>query len=862
MIHAKGEPFTKANTVAVLVAALVAFAAGNTEALAQAHEDSSGDPLPLGALVRMGSLRLRQEYARVAFSPDGKILISLSHSGGVHSWDMRTGGDVRQPRIRMPNASEAQTARFVGLSPGGKLVVVGFRESLLLYDTSTAKELRRLHLGPDLPWALSIAFDGPSLAPESLVFSRDGKILAYRLWSKDHFVVRLWDSSAGKELPAPSLKAFVGNIALSSDGKLLASWDRTSDLRLWDTPSGRELRRVSAACERLVFSPDGKTLATWRRNGKVSLWDTATLKKRATLQLSVGSAPSSEPVWSADGTLLAAAEDREVVLWDVAANKERRRLPSRNTQRLAFTPDGKTLACSRECLIDLWDTTTGTALHHRPGHDTEVTSVTVSPDGKVVASTSNKDPVLRLWDTSTGKPLPHSPRHPEGARCSAFSGDGKLLVSGGGDSLRLWTADGKELRCFGIEDVNGERGKGYILVCHLSADGQRVAAVRARWDGGPGNERIQLSVWDTRTGKLLANRPLRGGRNVLSSRFSTAGNILTLESRQGLVLQDTITGQERATIAGDLGNPVAFSPDDALLAVGLHESSEWQGMLSWRDKGFRVVERATGEELFHKKDAIDLAAFSPHGHMLATVNSDDLCLWDAVTGELLFRRSWPSGSAHRPGEKPISSLAFLPNGQAVVTGMGDGTLLVWDLMQATRPKPTLNRDRSPEEFKALWSDLGSDVHKAYRAIYLLAATPRQALPFLAEHLRPAAAIEAKHVQKLLSDLDSEQFARREAATQELMQMGEQVEPALRRALEEKPSLEVRRRIQEILVSLRGVPTAQTLRTLRALRILERIGTPEARRILQKLAGGAPAASPTREAAAAVERLARRPAALP
>jgi hypothetical protein len=90
-------------------------------------------------------------------------------------------------------------------------------------------------------------------------------------------------------------------------------------------------------------------------------------------------------------------------------------------------------------------------------------------------------------------------------------------------------------------------------------------------------------------------------------------------------------------------------------------------------------------------------------------------------------------------------------------------------------------------------------------------------------------------------------------------MGEQIEPALRRVLEGKPSLEVRNRVRAVLEALRGVPPAATLRTLRAIRMLEATGTPEARRVLRALAGGAAGARETREAQTALERLARQPA---
>jgi HEAT repeat protein len=128
---------------------------------------------------------------------------------------------------------------------------------------------------------------------------------------------------------------------------------------------------------------------------------------------------------------------------------------------------------------------------------------------------------------------------------------------------------------------------------------------------------------------------------------------------------------------------------------------------------------------------------------------------------------------------------------------------------------------------------------------------------LADRLRPAAVVDAKRVEKLLGDLDSERFTVREAAARELIRMGEQIEPALERVLDGKPSLEVRNRVQAIQASLHGVPPAPTLRTLRAIRALEQLGMPEARHILRKLAEGAAEARATREAKKALDRLALR-----
>lgn len=131
-------------------------------------------------------------------------------------------------------------------------------------------------------------------------------------------------------------------------------------------------------------------------------------------------------------------------------------------------------------------------------------------------------------------------------------------------------------------------------------------------------------------------------------------------------------------------------------------------------------------------------------------------------------------------------------------------------------------------------------------------TPSWTIAYLKQRLQPVPELDPKRVAQMIDDLDSEQFAVREAAMKELAALGKRVQPALRQALKDKPSLEVRKRLQGLLAP-QGVPTGEVLRVLRAIWVLERIGTAEARQLLQKLASGAMTPQ-TRAARAALERL--------
>ena len=118
----------------------------------------------------------------------------------------------------------------------------------------------------------------------------------------------------------------------------------------------------------------------------------------------------------------------------------------------------------------------------------------------------------------------------------------------------------------------------------------------------------------------------------------------------------------------------------------------------------------------------------------------------------------------------------------------------------------------------------------------------------------------KRLARLIADLDSDAFATRQNAMTELEKLSERALPAYRKALEGKPSLESRRRLDDLQDKAQrawwGV-SGERLRSLRAVEALELAGTPEARQVLETLAAGAEGARLTEEAKAARERLARR-----
>src|SRR5439155_12754747 len=232
-----------------------------------------------------------------------------------------------------------------------------------------------------------------------------------------------------------------------------------------------------------------------------------------------------------------------------------------------------------------------------------------------------------------------------------------------------------------------------------------------------------------------------------------------------------------------------------------------------------VVDVATGREirrLTNPSDAHDqtvtCVAFSPDGRTLAWAGPEDgsIQLVEIATGR---KRHQLAGHRGR-----VQSLAFAPGGEFLVSGAYDTTALVWNL---AGPLNSEQRGRLSERtLLSCWEALAKeDASLAYSALRKLTADPRRSVPFFARRLRPAAALDQRLLARLIDDLDSDEFAVREKATKELHELGEDVFPELRKALEAKPSNEVRSRIAQVMEKPEGW-SPQRLRALRAIEALE------------------------------------------
>jgi hypothetical protein len=364
----------------------------------------------------------------------------------------------------------------------------------------------------------------------------------------------------------------------------------------------------------------------------------------------------------------------------------------------------------------------------------------------------------------------------------------------------------------------------------LSADARLAFATGA--DG-------HVILWDTRSGEEKMSLP-SGER---AAALSSDGKRLVLSGSAGMRVIDVVTGRGLAPpehISGGL-RPL-FSPDGRTLVCLTAE----QGLMT-----LSLFEATTlqsrGRHLLGNTFMNSLA-FAPDGRLLAAGGADGtVTVFDLMNG----KKVW-SGTGHL-GD--VRALAFSPDGSLLASAGMDGSAVCWDATRF-RPASPKSGELKAERVEKLWEDLTSEnAVRAYSAHWELVEAPAAAVALLKQHLKPAGGERGKQFARWIADLEDDDFEVRQSASEELAKVGSAAEESMRRAMAANPPPETKRRLEALMDKLKTrVLSPEDRRASRALEILERIATPEARQLLEALANGSDAEGLTVEAQESLARL--------
>jgi WD40 repeat protein len=802
--------------------------------------DLYGDPLPAGALARLGSSRFRisgwSRIRSIVFGPkDDTLLVCLSDHAVVY--DRKTGQRIRSFTILAngePACSFSRDGRYLVIVDEGPQI---FR----IIDTASGQEV-----------AKTVVPDAQALPA---VFSDDGSKLV--VTTKEHAALFEWATK--KKVRAFGPVKQISNLGLSPDGKWLVIASAHGPLQLWDISSNKLVRQIQppqpiVGIPQICFSPDSLFVALggWSetRLVEVNSGKVAAIVKNGE--------PTHSLAFDREGKNLISGFQTSIGIWDVASNKTRSlSVHGSWSPTLAVSHDGNTVAITGTWCeykrIRLWDLGSGEELFPDSGHRSEIEFASFLPGEEVLISTEISR--LALWDTHTGR-LKRDINY--GGRfgwSAAFSSDRKLAAVVQGRAKERWV----EVRDWNTNTVSKKlicSGDKRIRRMGFSPDAKFLLTAHNRMNEPPGDE-SELQKWDLTTGKVVQKIHTATTGLFIDLQITPDGEFAVGATAQAMNYVFLNYGAKSPIIIYDLRRGCELMSLDQGTAVSSMDVSPDGRWLAYNaDHKIQLLELATGKRIFTLGTAERFGApvaISPDGRLLVTARGSlpavpyRLEFWDLANGKKIHTLDGLPAHATR--------LAFAPDGKRLASCLEDATILIWEVAAVYWHVHRPRKELQPADWPRLWQELSDlDAHRAHQAIWTLADAGDQTVGLLKQKLQPAKADPAV-VKRLIADLDSVQFPVREAATRELEKLGDLAEAHLQRELKKSLSLEARRRVERILSRCqKGFQHPDLLRQCRSIQVLEYIGTAKARQVLQSLASGDPQARQTRAAIHAIRRL--------
>jgi RNA polymerase sigma factor (sigma-70 family) len=849
--------------------------------------DGDGRPLPAEAVHRLGSRRFRIEGLNnfALASPDGKRVLvqpSPSISGyqaqGLMLLDADTGLRVRffEDSRRVPVA--ALNASPASFSPDWKTLYAvaddkleanrdrshharetdAFDRTILVWDVPTGKLKAEFPLpaassrGASM-FAVYVTPDGKKLLVSGSIGAKKSENDRKQIGVPGLYVL---DASTGKHL---ATWENAGNPAgITSGGGGVITCERNLQITAWDMETGKPLKKFPLAGSDLcaAVSPDGTIVAgacTVGETGKnakrilqVRLWEASTGREIRQLvpdEIDVNSRPA-QVVFAQDGkTLYMGTFAGRILRWDLSNGMALPGWQAHGDWVTSLLPRPGTAELLSTCWYDMtlrrWDSTTGKAVSTTDAY-VGVLAVAQTPDRKQVA-VGDWTGRVDIWEIETGRRARSLQLPADNQRCLIFSPDGKSLLDAT-ENGKITVRDaltGKARREIPPPELQDKNSGGWDL--SFNPDGRSFLASKSGF-------KTRLLSWPEC--QVIWQSPDR-----FYAEFSPDGKRMLSASWRGSArFLDAASGSQIAEVQGGDMTSAAFSPNGRLLLTG-HFGETIEGKQGFKPWGYnlpavwRVRDGITGAVLRERKESqiVWCVAFSPTGRMIAVASDNGVRVYETATWQQIARFDGHEGT--------VGSLFFGADEASLISASSeDGTVLVWSLRPAN--------DREPLDAAQLWAGLAGDGPEIRRTLWAAARQPDMAIKlFRSKWPIPKNRVDASVVARLIGELDSSSYAKREAAAAELIKLGRSAEDSLRKASAEPASIEVKQRVDKLLARWDSPPRAEypadEALELRAVWALELAATAEARTLLEDWAAAKVGNRLCEEAAAAVKRMERK-----
>ncbi|EJF58655.1 WD40 repeat-like protein [Dichomitus squalens LYAD-421 SS1] len=551
----------------------------------------------------------------VAFSPDGRHIAAALDDLTVQIWDSTTGEAVCEPLRGHEGA-----VWCIAYSPDGRRIVSGdSRGRICIWSTETLRMVYK-------------PIPGHASHVNCVAFSPTSQYIASGSEDK---TVRVWDAVEGRAVREPfeGHTSTISSVLFSLDGLLIVSGSWDSTIRIWDFKNQQSLHTISHHLLddvwSLSLSPDGGRIAYGLKNGSILIWD---VEKHGIVAgpFVVHSNRVRAVSFSPDGRhVVSGSDDATIRIWsteestsvespgDVSSDSSDS-APTSSVRSLAYSPDGRRIISgSLDGTIDVWDADTGKSIGgHLKGHSRRITRIRFSPDGGRFVSSSG-DHTLRVWDSTTLQPLREPLHgHTDWVQDIDYSPDGRRIVSCSHDgTIRIWDAETYE--CL-LGPLYGH--KDWVTCIAWSPDGKHIAS--GSWDR-------TVRVWDAETGHAVG-KPFRGHKGwVLSVSWSMDGRYVLSSSEDGTIrFWDTEKWEEEGEpLRGhaDAVYNVMYTPDYQQIVSGGEDGTIWM----WDAQTRQPV----GKSLSNWFGSVNSLALSPDGRRIisGSYRSTRIVVWNVNT---------------------------------------------------------------------------------------------------------------------------------------------------------------------------------------------------------------------------------------